>query len=68
MDATEKQTVTITAVAADGYTFYKWSDDLTTATRVDSATKDISVTAMFNDARVQINLDQGESTIKQGES
>ena len=68
MDATEKQTVTITAVAADGYTFYKWSDGLTTATRVDSATKDISVTAMFNDARVQINLDQGESTIKQGES
>ena len=68
MDAAEKQTVTITAVAADGYTFYKWSDGLTTATRVDSATKDISVTAMFNDARVQINLDQGESTIKQGES
>ena len=29
MDATEKQTVTITAVAADGYTFYKWSDGLT---------------------------------------
>ena len=26
------------------------------------------MTAMFNDARVQINLDQGESTIKQGES
>ena len=43
-------------------------NDQSTATRVDSATKDISVTAMFNDARVQINLDQGESTIKQGES
>ena len=61
MDAAEKQTVTITAVAADGYTFYKWSDGLTTATRVDSATKDISVTAMFNDARVQINLDQAKA-------
>ena len=56
MDAAEKQTVTITAVAADGYTFYKWSDGLTTATRVDSATKDISVTAMFNDARVQMSV------------
>lgn len=68
MDAAEKQTVTITAVAADGYTFYKWSDGLTEATRVDNITKDISVTAMFNDARVEIALDKGETTIKQGES
>lgn len=68
LDASEKQTVTVTAVAAEGFTFYKWSDGLTTATRVDNVSKDISVTAMFNDARVQITLDKGETTIKQGES
>ena len=60
--------VSVTAVPADGYTFYKWSDGVTTATRYDNITKDISVKAMFNDARVELTLDKGDTTIKQGES
>ena len=48
--------------------FYKWSDGVPTATRYDNVTKDISVKAMFNDARVELTLDKGDTTIKQGES
>ena len=54
--------------AADGFVFYKWSDGITTATRYDNVTKDISVKAMFNDARVELTLDKGDTTIKKGES
>ena len=60
--------VNVTAVAADGFVFYKWSDGITTATRYDNVTKDISVKAMFNDARVELTLDKGDTTIKKGES
>ena len=60
--------VNVTAVAAEGFVFYKWSDGVTTATRYDNITKDISVKAMFNDARVELTLDKGDSTIKKGES
>ena len=60
--------VNVTAVAADGFVFYKWSDGVTTATRYDNVTKDISVKAMFNDARVELTLDKGDTTIKKGES
>ena len=60
--------VSVTAVPAEGYTFYKWSDGVPDATRYDSLNKDISVTAMFNDARVEVKLDRGDSTIKVGES
>lgn len=60
--------VSVTAVPAEGYTFYKWSDGVTDATRYDVLTKDISVTAMFNDARVELTLDRGDTTMKKGES
>ena len=60
--------VSVTAVSADGYTFYKWSDGVVDATRYDVVTKDISVTAMFNDSRVELTLDKGDSSIKKGES
>lgn len=60
--------VSVTAVPADGYTFYKWSDGVVDATRYDVVTKDISVTAMFNDSRVELTLDKGDSSIKKGES
>ena len=60
--------VSVTAVPADGYTFYKWSDGVTDATRYDVINKDVSVTAMFNDSRVELTLDKGDSTIKKGES
>ena len=60
--------VSVTAVPADGYTFYKWSDGVTDATRYDIINKDVSVTAMFNDSRVDLTLDRGDSTIKKGES
>lgn len=60
--------VSVTAVPAEGYTFYKWSDGVTDATRYDVVKKDISVTAMFNDARVELTLDRGDTTIKKGES
>ena len=60
--------VNVTAVAADGFVFYKWSDGVTTATRYDNVTKDISVKAMFNDARVELTLDKSDTTMKKGES
>ena len=60
--------VSVTAVPADGYTFYKWSDGVTDATRYDIINKDVSVTAMFHDSRVDLTLDRGDSTIKKGES
>ena len=60
--------VNVTAVAADGFVFYKWSDGVTTATRYDNVTKDISVKAMFNDARVELTLDKSDTTLKKGES
>ena len=60
--------VNVTAVAADGFVFYKWSDGVTTATRYDNITKDISVKAMFNDARVELTIDKGDTAMKKGES
>lgn len=60
--------VNVTAVAADGFVFYKWSDGVTTATRYDNITKDISVKAMFNDARVELTLDKSDTAMKKGES
>lgn len=64
----ENDTVTVTAVAAEGYTFYKWDDGQTNPKRVDVVTKDISVTALFNDARVAMTLDKGDTTMTVGES
>lgn len=60
--------VSVTAVPAQGYTFYKWSDGVVDATRYDVLSRDIDVTALFNDARVELTLDRGDTTIKQGES
>lgn len=60
--------ISVTAVPAEGYTFFKWSDGVTDATRYDNLSKDISATAMFNDARVEIKLDRSDSTIQAGES
>lgn len=68
VQTTSGSKVSVTAVAAEGYTFYRWSDGVTDATRYDIVTKDISVTAMFNDARVELTLDRGDTTIKKGES
>ena len=69
IEAQEGDSITVTAVAAEGYVFYKWSDGVTDAKRVDvvsSAGK--SVKAMFNDARVEVKLDHTDVTIKKGES
>jgi len=60
--------VAVTAVASEGYVFYKWSDGVTEATRYDNIKADLSVTAMFNDARVSLELDRGDTTMKVGES
>lgn len=67
-EVSENDTVTITAVAAEGYTFYKWDDGQTNPKRVDVVTKDISVTALFNDARVALTLDRGDTTMTVGDS
>lgn len=68
IQAESGEQVSVTAVPAEGYTFYKWSDGVTDATRYDVIKKDVSVTAMFNDARVELTLDRGDTTIKKGES
>lgn len=67
-EVSENDTVTITAVAAEGYTFYKWDDGQTNPKRVDVVTKDISVTALFNDARVALTLDRGDTAMTVGDS
>lgn len=68
IEAASGTSVNVTAVAAEGFVFYKWSDGVTTATRYDNITKDISVKAMFNDARVELTLDKADTTIKKGEN
>lgn len=68
IQTTSGSQVSVTAIPAEGYTFYKWSDGVTDATRYDVITKDISVAAMFHDARVDLTLDRGDTTIKKGES
>lgn len=68
MQVDSGSSVNVTAVAAEGFVFYKWSDGVTTATRYDNVTKDISVKAMFNDARVELTLDKGDTTLKKGGS
>lgn len=68
IEAASGTSVNVTAVAAEGFVFYKWSDGVTTATRYDNITKDISVKAMFNDARVELTLDKGDTAMKKGES
>lgn len=60
--------ISVTAVPAQGYTFYKWSDGVVDATRYDVLSRDVDVTALFNDARVELTLDRGDTTIKKGES
>ena len=67
-DTGERTTVSVTAVAADGYSFYKWSDGVQDETRYDVVTQNLSVTAMFNDARVEFSLDKGDTTINMGEN
>lgn len=68
-EAKDGDIVTVTAVPADGFVFYKWSDGLTSAVRSDTITQDLSVTALFNDARVGLTLNPGSNTtIKVGES
>ena len=62
------ETITVTAVPKEGFTFAKWSDGQTSATRVERVTGDIEVSAIFNDARVGLTLDKGDTTITQGES
>lgn len=68
-EARDGDSVTVTAVAKEGFVFYKWSDGLTSATRVDTVDEDLSVTALFNDARVGLTLNPGSNTtIKVGET
>ena len=68
-NATASDSYTVTAVPKDGYVFYKWSDGVTTATRTDKDfKKNLSVTAMFNSSKVELNLSQSSVTINKGES
>ena len=69
IEAQEGDSITVTAVAAEGYVFYKWSDGVTDAKRVDVVSRaGKSVKAMFNDARVEVKIDRTDMTIKKGES
>lgn len=69
MEVDDRATVSVTAVAAEGYEFYRWSDGQTNATRYDLVTKDLSVTAMFNKkTTVALTIDEGNQTIRLGES
>ena len=64
-----RTSISVTAVPAEGYEFYQWSDGQTSATRYDIVTKDISVTAMFNKkTTVALTINEGNKSIKVGES
>ncbi len=53
--------VTLTATAADGYTFTRWSDDVTTNTRTfASVSADIAVTPVFTINQYTVTLAQAE--------
>ena len=60
--------VTVKAVAADGYEFYKWSDGVTSATRTDKEfSQNIDVTAMFNKTKtLSISLSTNAVNMTQG--
>lgn len=68
-DLTSKDSVTVKAVADEGYEFVKWSDGNTNATRTDKNFKqNVNVTAMFS-AKMKISFKEGTSaTITTGES
>lgn len=69
MEVDDRSTVSVTAVAAEGYEFYQWSDGQTNATRYDLVTKDLSVTAMFNKkTTVALTIDEGNQSMRVGES
>ena len=54
-DVTADDSVTVTAVPAEGYFFVNWSDGVTTPTRTDSGFKqNLDVTAVFSRASVEI--------------
>lgn len=63
------ETVTVEAVPADGYTFFKWSDGITNTKWVKKVTQDISVTAMFNKkTTLNLTIEEGNQTMHVGES
>lgn len=62
------ETIRVTAVPKEGFTFAQWSDGVKDATRVERVTDDIDVAAIFNDARVGLSLDKSDTTITLGES
>ena len=70
IEAQEGDSITVTAVPAEGFVFFRWTDGVTDAKRVDVVSRagKSSVTAMFHDARVEVKLDRTDMTIKKGES
>lgn len=68
-DVEPGEPISVTAVPAEGYEFYQWSDNQTSATRYDIVTRDISVTAMFNKkVTVVLTINEGDQNIRLGES
>ena len=66
-DVTVEDSITVTAVPADGYTFVRWSDGKTESTRTDKHLNgNLSVTAQFK-AKPGIVLSESSLTIKEGE-
>lgn len=63
------ETVTVEAVAAEGYTFFGWSDGIKNSTWSRKVTQDLSVTAMFNKKTTAVlTIDEGNQTMRVGES
>lgn len=63
------ETVTVEAVAAEGYTFFGWSDGIKNATWSRRVTQDLSVTAMFNKKTTAVlTIDEGDQSMKVGDS
>ena len=61
--------VTVEAVAAEGYTFFGWSDGIKNATWSRKVTQDLSVTAMFNKKTTAVlTIDEGNQTMRVGDS
>lgn len=68
-DKTSSDSITVKAVPASGYTFVKWSDGKTDATRTDKDFKqNLNVTAMFA-TELKMTIQEGSSgTITQGDT
>lgn len=68
LEAPELTSVTVEAIPMTGWSFAKWSDGQTSNPRTDVVTRDVSVTAVFEDSRIGVTLDRGDTSMSTGDT